>query len=342
MRETHRKEKAMKKGIAGFLIGLVCAAACFGDAWPHKNASGATVRHFIVLNHLAKKINVIMSGQKNFTMQPGDSLMFEEANNWSAARIAAYYDGITSAYINNLTLAEWTLNGWENKDFYDISLVDGYTVPVRMYPVQGTFTAPTGLYQCDTAGCTKDLLPTCPDTMQVKDASGNVIACMSACAKWFSNDSFCCRGKFGPTVCKPTDWSRIFKDACPWAYSYAYDDVTSTFTCPVDTKTGIGPDWVIEYGFFQDKLAAIRPGITTAHLTFNKVLKTNTLWYSIKGICGSSPILELYSSTGKRVMETGIANSTWTVPLHGLSKGVYFVVLKSGHSLLAQRAVVVK
>jgi hypothetical protein len=332
----------MKRIIAGFLIGAVLTAAGYSDNWPHKNASGATVRHFIVLNHLAKKINVIMSGQKNFTMQPGDSLMFEESNNWSAARIAAYYDGITSAYINNLTLAEWTLDGWQNKDFYDISLVDGFTVPVRMYPVKGTFTTQTASYQCDTAGCTKDLLPNCPDSLQVKDSSGNVIACMSACAKWFSNDSFCCRGKFGPGVCQPTDWSRIFKDACPWAYSYAYDDVTSTFTCQVDAATGIGPDWVIEYGFFQDKLAAIRPAITVAQSSFDKALGTNMLRYSIKGICGTSPTLGLYSSAGKRLVERLIANSSGTIPLSGLSKGVYFVVLKSGQSVLAQRAVVVK
>jgi hypothetical protein len=332
----------MKKIIAGILFIAVFTAAGYPDNWPHKNASGATVRHFIVLNHLAKKINVIMSGQKNFTMQPGDSLMFEEANNWSAARIAAYYDGITSKYINNLTLAEWTLDGWQNKDFYDISLVDGFTVPVRMYPVQGTFTASTGLYQCDTAGCTKDLLPNCPDSLQVKDSSGTVVACMSACARWFSNDSFCCRGKFGPTVCKPTDWSRLFKDACPWAYSYAYDDVTSTFTCQVDAATGIGPDWVIEYGFFKDKLAAIRPAITVARSSFDKVLRTNMLWYSIKGAGGNGLVLGLYSSAGKRVMESRIANSSGSIPLPGLSKGVYFVVLKSGQSALAQRAMVVR
>uniref|UniRef100_J3LCH0 Thaumatin-like protein n=1 Tax=Oryza brachyantha TaxID=4533 RepID=J3LCH0_ORYBR len=29
----------------------------------------------------------------------------------------------------------------------------------------------------------------------------------------------------------PSPYSRFFKDACPRAYSYAYDDATSTFTC---------------------------------------------------------------------------------------------------------------
>jgi hypothetical protein len=50
----------------------------------------------------------------------------------------------------------------------------------------------------------------------------------------------------------------------------------------------------------------------------------------------------LYSSTGQRVMESRIANSSGSIPLYGLSRGVYFVVLKSGRSVLAQRAMVVR
>ncbi|KAF2317471.1 hypothetical protein GH714_022591 [Hevea brasiliensis] len=39
---------------------------------------------------------------------------------------------------------------------------------------------------------------------------------------------YCCTGSFGsPQSCKPTAYSRIFKAACPKAYSYAYDDPTS-------------------------------------------------------------------------------------------------------------------
>ena len=53
-----------------------------------------------------------------------------------------------------------------------------------------------------------------------------------------------------------------------------------------------------EYGFFHDKLAALRPAITAARSSFDKVLKTNMLWYSIKGVCGNNPTLGLYSSAG--------------------------------------------
>lgn len=34
-----------------------------------------------------------------------------------------------------------------------------------------------------------------------------------------------------PQTCRPSFYSTIFKTACPRAYSYAYDDGSSTFTC---------------------------------------------------------------------------------------------------------------
>ncbi|MCO5611297.1 hypothetical protein L7F22_065549 [Adiantum nelumboides] len=83
---------------------------------------------------------------------------------------------------------------------------------------------------CSPAGCTRDLNSACPSALQVKHGD-NTIACKSACAA-FSSPEYCCTGTFGsPQTCKPTDYSRIFKDRCPTAYSYAFDDASSTFTC---------------------------------------------------------------------------------------------------------------
>ncbi|KAG2319705.1 hypothetical protein Bca52824_012918 [Brassica carinata] len=70
----------------------------------------------------------------------------------------------------------------------------------------------------------------CPNELSVRNG-GSVVACKSACAA-FDKPEFCCTGQFNqPETCPPTDYSRIFKTACPKAYSYAYDDATSTFTC---------------------------------------------------------------------------------------------------------------
>ena len=63
------------------------------------------------------------------------------------------------------------------------------------------------------------------------DCGGGTVACRSACEA-FGQDQYCCSGAYAtPTACRPTAYSSVFKSACPRAYSYAYDDSTSTFTC---------------------------------------------------------------------------------------------------------------
>lgn len=58
-----------------------------------------------------------------------------------------------------------------------------------------------------------------------------MIGCKSACDQ-FATPQYCCTEAYGsPTTCPPTQYSNAFKAACPTAYSYAYDDATSTFTC---------------------------------------------------------------------------------------------------------------
>jgi hypothetical protein len=147
------------------------------------------------------------------------------------------------------TLFEVTLGQGGGQDFYDVSLVDGYNLPVVAIP-----RARQGA--CNATGCMADLnrcecrcpVPTaattfyrltyrgfcfvlaCPRELQV-DCGGGAIACRSACEA-FGQDRYCCSGAYGtPDACHPTVYSSIFKSACPRAYSYAYDDSTSTFTC---------------------------------------------------------------------------------------------------------------
>ncbi|EAZ45245.1 hypothetical protein OsJ_29888 [Oryza sativa Japonica Group] len=80
-------------------------------------------------------------------------------------------------------------------------------------------------------GRRRGLLRPCPRELQVECGGGGAIACRSACEA-FGQDRYCCAGEYGtPAACRPTAYSAIFKTACPRAYSYAYDDSTSTFTC---------------------------------------------------------------------------------------------------------------
>ncbi|KAJ4978707.1 hypothetical protein NE237_009487 [Protea cynaroides] len=126
------------------------------------------------------------------------------------------------------TLVEFTLDS--PMDFYDVSLVDGYNLPVSIIPVGGVSGSGSGT--CQQTRCLKDLNRSCPPGLQVKNNSRNrVVACKSACMA-FNTPEYCCTGAFGsPSTCKPTNYSQAFKASCPTAYSYAYDDATSTFTC---------------------------------------------------------------------------------------------------------------
>lgn len=125
------------------------------------------------------------------------------------------------------TLAEFTLDGSGGMDFYDVSLVDGYNLPLLIVPQGGTGT-------CRATGCLADLNSACPTSLKVvQDTTegSESVACRSACEA-FDTPEYCCSGEYGsPNTCKPSSYSQYFKNACPHAYSYAYDDATSTFTC---------------------------------------------------------------------------------------------------------------
>ncbi|KAB1997617.1 hypothetical protein ES319_D12G036100v1 [Gossypium barbadense] len=126
------------------------------------------------------------------------------------------------------TLAEFTLNGDGGLDFYDVSLVDGYNLPMLVVAKGGKGG------NCCATGCLLDLNGACPP--QLRGDGG--VGCRSACEA-FGDPQYCCSGAFGtPDVCHPSVFSLFFKHACPRAYSYAYDDVTSTYTCA-------GADYVI-------------------------------------------------------------------------------------------------
>ncbi|KAI4336770.1 hypothetical protein L6164_015255 [Bauhinia variegata] len=124
------------------------------------------------------------------------------------------------------TLAEFTLGGAGGLDFFDVSLVDGYNVPMLVVPQGGSGA------NCTSTGCVVDLNGACPSELKVMSVdSKRGVACKSACEA-FGTPQYCCSGAYGtPDTCKPSSYSQIFKSACPRAYSYAYDDKTSTFTC---------------------------------------------------------------------------------------------------------------
>ncbi|CAA7017133.1 unnamed protein product [Microthlaspi erraticum] len=125
-----------------------------------------------------------------------------------------------------VTLAEFSLDVRGGPDYYDVSLVDGYNLPIVI--------APQGDKTCSTVGCVNDLKTMCPNELRVKGNTSKmqpIIACMSAC-QTFRLPKYCCGTYSATEKCPPTTYSPVFKRACPRAYSYAYDDYSSSlFTC---------------------------------------------------------------------------------------------------------------
>ncbi|KAL7621173.1 hypothetical protein AAE478_008490 [Parahypoxylon ruwenzoriense] len=178
------------------------------------------------------------------------------------------------------TLAEFNLAGGVTgrQTFYDISLVDGYNLPMGIvyHPADNTTYIPPNLVNPSCIATTGYLAPYsktgltytnstypmpyediqsnadianwCPWDLQafLPEKPGDGIypypddnlqrpvfdPCKSACAA--TNDpAFCCTGEYNePWACEPGQYSYNAKAVCPDAYSYAFDDQTSTFIIP--------------------------------------------------------------------------------------------------------------
>ncbi|XP_057983142.1 thaumatin-like protein [Malania oleifera] len=153
---------------------------------------------------------------------------FNSKSNWNRACETGDCDGRLACNgltgLPPVTLVQFSLQGDKGKpNFYDVSLVDGYNIPV-LVSARGSSCTSIG-------GCLKNLNRMCPQELQVVSNSGAVVACKSACLA-FDQDIFCCRNQYGvPEKCKPNTYSKIFKDACPSYYSYAFDTPPPLASC---------------------------------------------------------------------------------------------------------------
>jgi hypothetical protein len=185
---------------------------------------------------------------------PGQAFVVGWPNQWQGriwGRTECTGTGnVTCAVTNGPdTLAEFALTEGMASDWYDISLVDGFTIPTAilqldepwtqsptyMTPVVGANGAEQGGKLgidgiCGSPVCAADLLANCPVSQQKKDAMGNVVACKN--------------GDPGVGVI-----ASYFKSGCPTSYSWPLDDPQSLFRCPDQAQNhGIGAkDYKIVY-----------------------------------------------------------------------------------------------
>ncbi|KAA1474524.1 thaumatin-like protein [Dentipellis sp. KUC8613] len=185
------------------------------------------------------------------------SVSFSVPNNWKSGRIWGRRDcnfgsnsGPTSCVsggcngglvcdphngtgVPPATLAEFTLSpNTSAPDNYDVSVVDGYNIPLRISPSAG----------CPTADCPADLNPNCPaQLVGPKDSSGTVLGCQSACEAGLApdpnNSPNCCTGSHNTSATCPSSgvqYYSYFKSRCPNSYTYAYDESSGTalWKCP--------------------------------------------------------------------------------------------------------------
>ncbi len=144
------------------------------------------------------------------------------------------------------TLAEFTLGGTSGKDNYDVSLVDGFNVPIQITP---------SVRSCHAPSCNADLGTGCPAGLE-GHGGGSPAGCLSDCRvdpKPLNSPS-CCSGQFKTPAtarcfllskehektdycipqCPPSGVPHYdyFKSKCPDSYVYAFDESSgSLWTC---------------------------------------------------------------------------------------------------------------
>lgn len=111
-------------------------------------------------------------------------------------------------------LAEFTVGGFAGQDFYDISNVEAYNLPMRVAPTEIAGGGSASGFHCGTILCDiNDLNNFCQGPNFLTGSPGDG-----------------CKNRDGPGL-QPTDGTRAFKSRCPTSYSYSKDDATSTFAC---------------------------------------------------------------------------------------------------------------
>ncbi|KAJ7042308.1 thaumatin [Mycena alexandri] len=122
-------------------------------------------------------------------------------------------------------------------DFVDVSLVDGFNLPVRIDNNAG----------CGAPSCPVDLNANCPVAQKGPfDSTGTAVGCKSAClidqlAGNGDNSHNCCTGTHDtPATCPPTGVTNFayFKDNCPDSIAYLVITTgnTALWTCPSSNK----------------------------------------------------------------------------------------------------------
>ncbi|WOO81660.1 Thaumatin-like protein 1 [Vanrija pseudolonga] len=228
-------------------------------------ASAQHARTFTVRNSCSQTLWPSFAGSAKldqpsiWELGAGQTTVFNVPDNYPGMRLWARTGCVASASSSNglkctsgddlpSTLAEFTLSttGSWTLDFYDISLVDGFNVPIAITPSRT---------DCHAPKCAANINAICPPQMRSHvDSDGVNHACAGACLSGFGDELWgnrdCCTGAYGAdaALCgiSGVDFYHVFKDNCPDSYAYAYDEQSGAALYACDTKQG-APDYDIEF-----------------------------------------------------------------------------------------------
>ncbi|KAM2761127.1 hypothetical protein COP1_025631 [Malus domestica] len=99
------------------------------------------------------------------------------------------------------TVVEIKISEKWGQDLYDVTLVDGFNLPISVAPQGGTS-------ECMASTCDANVNAACPAELQVKAVDGSVISCKSACMA-FNEPKYCCTAS--NDTCQPTEYSQILE-----------------------------------------------------------------------------------------------------------------------------------
>jgi hypothetical protein len=193
-------------------------------------------RSFTVDNHCAQTVWAAALPATTFPgglveMAPGTSFQVGVDNGWSGRiwgkTLCTTGSGTTTCASSAFpaSLAELTLTKTATGlDFYDVSLVDGFNLPIAIDAL-GHTPDPAHPYDCGNPTCSANLDTTCAAPFQ-DSSGGQVIACANDACKVIGDNA-----ADAAACVYPNPYTEFFKTACPTAYSFPSDDPTSTFTC---------------------------------------------------------------------------------------------------------------
>ncbi|GAA5988341.1 hypothetical protein JCM10908_002173 [Rhodotorula pacifica] len=229
------------------------------------------------------------------------------------------------------SLGEFNLNSWGSLDFYDLSFVAGFNVPMSIEP-DG----------CQALACTTDINVICPDErMKQKDASGRVVGCRSACFAGINAQVpsiNCCSGIYESIpACVPdrVDYYGLFKPICPNAYWYPRDQRDGNpqvdWACSATKKPKYTITFCPEEGakVGSKKLEVGYPSQSTGTATHEATGTATATGTSAGGeltASGTSTSTSTSSESGAASTATQSGTSTGNDKILGLSKPVFIAI----------------